>query len=106
MLETIQGIESALAGRTQADYSSDWVLKHAVERGIEIISEASRRLPVSLRDQRPEVNWKQIMGIGNILRHDYDEIVDEIIYEAARKKLAALKVAIIAIEAGLDEPTE
>ena len=66
----------------------------------------SRRLPAELRDSRPEIDWKQVLGIGNVLRHDYDDIVDEIIYRAVVEKLPPLKIAILAIEASLDEPEE
>lgn len=47
MLEALDGILTAVAGKTFDDYKSDWVLKHAVQRGIEIVSEASRALPRS-----------------------------------------------------------
>ena len=45
MLGAINGIQAAVAGKTLADYQGDWVLTHAIQRGIEIISEASRALP-------------------------------------------------------------
>jgi uncharacterized protein with HEPN domain len=44
MLESIRGIEKAIAGKTFRDYERSWVLRSAVERGIEVISEASRHL--------------------------------------------------------------
>lgn len=106
ILDSIQKIESAAEGVTLEEYSRDWRLKFAVERAIEILSEASRRLAPELGHQHPEVDWKQVMGIGNVLRHDYDDIVDSIILDAIRKRLPVLKSAIIAIEAGLDEPNE
>jgi uncharacterized protein with HEPN domain len=43
MLGAINGIQAAVAGKTFADYQGDWVLTHAVQRGIEIISEARLR---------------------------------------------------------------
>ena len=42
---------------------------------MEIISEATRRLPAALLKQHPEINWKQIMGMGSVLRHDYDDLL-------------------------------
>jgi uncharacterized protein with HEPN domain len=48
---------------------------YAIIRAREIVSEASRRLPESFRQRHPELPWKQIMGIGNVLRHDYDNVV-------------------------------
>jgi len=106
ILDSIDGIESAVRNRSLAEFAADWVVKHAVQRGIEIISEASRRLPEALRDQRPEIPWRSVMTIGNILRHDYDEIVDRVIYEVATKQLGPLRAAILAINANLDEPRE
>jgi uncharacterized protein with HEPN domain len=49
MLESIRGIEKALAGKTLRDYERSWLLRSAVERGIEIISEASRHLGNDLK---------------------------------------------------------
>ena len=106
ILGAIDGIEAAMAGRTLQEYSSNWLLKHGVERGIEIISEAARRIPANLRDQHPEIPWKQIMAMGNVLRHNYDRIADRIIFEVVEHDLAPLKAAIAAIEAGLEEPFE
>jgi len=53
MLETIRGIEAAIADRTFEEYQNDWVLRRAVERGLEIISEASRHLPAQWINQHP-----------------------------------------------------
>ena len=74
MLESIRGIERALAGKTIRDYERSWLLRSAVERGIEVISEASRHLGRDLKAQHKDVRWKDIAGIGNILRHDYQRI--------------------------------
>src|SRR6266403_6096777 len=66
MLESIRGIEKALAGKTMRDYERSWLLRSAVERGIEVISEASRHLGRDLKAQHKDVRWKDIAGIGNI----------------------------------------
>jgi uncharacterized protein with HEPN domain len=47
ILAAIEGIEAALAGKTFTDFQNDWLLRHGVQRGIEIISEASRHIPAS-----------------------------------------------------------
>ena len=51
ILNAIDGIQAALAGKSIADFERDWLLRHGVQRGIEIISEASRHLPVKLKAQ-------------------------------------------------------
>jgi uncharacterized protein with HEPN domain len=104
ILESIAGIEGALRNQIFDDYRSNWIMKHAVEHGIEIIAEAAKRLPPGLLALHAEVPWKSVIGIGNVLRHDYDEIVDRIIYDAATKGLPILKAAITAMDANLDEP--
>jgi uncharacterized protein with HEPN domain len=104
ILEAIDGIERAMANKSLEEYSADWLLKHGVERGIEIISEAARRIPPDLRNERPEIPWKQVMAIGNILRHNYDRIVDRVVYEVVAHDLRPLRSAIAAMEVQLHEP--
>lgn len=76
ILAALDGIEKATAGKTLLDFQADWLLKHGVERGIEIISEASRHLPDEILVTAPEIPWKQIRGIGNVLRHEYHKVAD------------------------------
>ena len=45
-----------------------------MERGVEIISEASRRLTDELKARHPEIPWQKVAGIGNVLRHNYEGI--------------------------------
>ena len=45
IVDAIDGIERAIRDRDIEDYSRDWLLKHGVQRGIEIISEVARHLP-------------------------------------------------------------
>lgn len=47
MLESIRGIEKAIAGKTLRDYERSWVLRSALERGVEVISEATVILAVN-----------------------------------------------------------
>jgi len=106
IIVSIDRIREATAGKTLSEYSSDWILKHAVERGIEIISEATRRLSREIGPQHPEIPWKQIGAIGNILRHEYDNVVDRVIFEVVQSDLAPLRELIATIEVGMDEPRE
>jgi uncharacterized protein with HEPN domain len=103
MLESIRGIEKAIAGKTFRDYERSWVLRSALERGIEVISEASRHLGREHKLRHKEVRWKDIAGIGNILRHEYQRVDGQIIWNAVRDDLPVLKKALLAIKAALDE---
>jgi uncharacterized protein with HEPN domain len=66
--EAIEGVEGAVRGKTLDDFSADWLLRHGVQRGVEIVSEATRRIPPELQARQPNIPWAQIMGIGNVLR--------------------------------------
>ena len=103
MPESIRGIEKAIAGKTFRDYERSWVLRSALERGVEVISEASRHLGRELKSQHKDVRWKDIAGIGNILRHEYQRVDGQIIWNAVRDDLPALKKALLAIKASLTE---
>ncbi|MBV9570386.1 MAG: DUF86 domain-containing protein [Alphaproteobacteria bacterium] len=104
ILDSIQGMEAATAGKTLDDFNRDWLLRHGVQRGIEIVSEAARRIPSDIQTAYPDVPWSQIMGIGNILRHEYHRISDIVVWNVVQRHLPALKAAIQAIDAQIDEP--
>ncbi len=68
----------------------------AATRAVEIVSEAARRLSQDFRDRHPDLPWKRIMGIGNVLRHNYENVVESIIWETARTHLDPLLAAVAA----------
>lgn len=67
---------------------------YAVARCLEIISEAARRLPSALRDRHPELPWRAIMGIGNVYRHDYDNVAEELVWRTVNQSLEPLLIAV------------
>lgn len=97
--EAIAEIERATAGKTFAEFQADWLLRHGVQRGIEIISEASRGIPEHLQQLRPEIPWATVRGIGNVLRHEYHRVVDGVVWAVVTDDLPPLKAAIEAIQA-------
>lgn len=92
-----------MAGLSFAAFQSDWELRFAVQRAVEIISEASRRIPDDLKSLRPEIHWRRVAGIGNVLRHQYQSISDKVIWDVVQDELPGLKTAIEAIAKALDE---
>lgn len=94
MLEEIESIERAVQSVTYEDFCAQWLLKRAVQRGIEILSEASRRLPEDVMAEHPDINWRQLSGIGNILRHEYHNISDRVIWDSIQEDFPPLKKAL------------
>lgn len=72
-------------------FETDWQRQWLVERGVEIISEASRHLTDDLKARHPEIPWQKVAGIGNVLRHDYESVAAPILWKLARDDLTALE---------------
>lgn len=94
MLDAIDGIETATGDMSVRQFSDDWLVKHAVQRGIEIISEAARHLPDDMLATAPEIPWNKVRGMGNILRHEYHKIADPIVWAVVIQDLPPLRAAI------------
>jgi uncharacterized protein with HEPN domain len=94
ILDAIAGVRLARGSLSLEQFRSDWIRRRAIERGIEIISEATRHLPDELKKTEPQLPWPQIAGVGNILRHGYDQIEDAVIFEIASDQLDDLDAAV------------
>jgi uncharacterized protein with HEPN domain len=67
---------------------------YAVTRCLEIISEASRRLPDDLKARHPSITWRQMAGAGNVYRHDYEDVAAQFVWETVQRALPPLRVVI------------
>jgi uncharacterized protein with HEPN domain len=63
-----------VAGIDYETFRDDLMRFHAVTRCLEIISEASRRLPDEMKARHPSIAWKEMAAAGNIYRHDYEDV--------------------------------
>jgi uncharacterized protein with HEPN domain len=73
--QSIRQIRLLLAGKTFDDMFTDAVTRAAFERFLEILSEASRSVPESWKMAHgPEIPWREIANIGNVLRHIYRKV--------------------------------
>ena len=91
MIDVIDHLKAAIEHEDFASFEKDWVLRHAAQRALEIISEASRHLPENLRATEPDTDWAQIRAIGNLLRHEYHRTSDKVIWKAINEHLDKLR---------------
>lgn len=82
------------AGQTPESFRNDRLIFYAVTRCLEIISEASRRLPEPVRDRHPEMPWRAIMDVGNVYRHEYDNVSEDAVWRTVQQRLPEL-VAVV-----------
>ncbi|MBV8054436.1 MAG: DUF86 domain-containing protein [Deltaproteobacteria bacterium] len=89
------------AGMSLETFKADRRTFYAVTRCLEIVSEAARRLPASVRDRHPELPWRAIMDVGNVYRHDYDNVAEEFVWRTVQQSLPPLhRIEIITVQPG------
>jgi uncharacterized protein with HEPN domain len=81
---------------TLVEFTADRRAFYAATRALEIISEAARRLSPAVRERHPDLPWRAIMGVGNVLRHNYDDVAEEQVWRTVLEDLPALDRAIAA----------
>ena len=94
MLEAALAVGRFLAGKTLEQYQQDELLRAAVERKVEIIGEAARRLSQPFTDAHPAIPWRRIMGTRHVLAHDYDTVDHTIVWRIATVYVPELVVQI------------
>ena len=81
-------------GLQRADFLADIRTVYAVTRCLEIISEASRRLPDDLKARHVAIPWKQMAGAGNVYRHDYEDVAARYVWDTVQRDLPPLRDVI------------
>ena len=74
---------------------------HAVTRCLEIISEASRRLPEDLKARHPTIAWREMAAAGNVYRHNYEYVAAHLVWETVQRALPPLRAVVEEEIAGL-----
>jgi uncharacterized protein with HEPN domain len=79
MANAIRRIQEFTANLTYDAYLESLLIQSAVERQLEILGEAARRLSAEFRQAHAKIDWRRIIGLRNILIHRYDEIRQQMI---------------------------
>ena len=98
MLVSIERAQEVAAGRTASDYRKDWKFRYALERALEIVSEASRTIPDEVTAEYPLIDWKGVHDIGNVLRHAYDNVSGHLLLGIVQDELPGLQHALFDIQ--------
>ncbi len=77
-----------------AAFCADKLRVYGVTRCLEIISEASRRLPDGLKARHPTIAWREMAGAGNVYRHDYEEVDADEVWVTVQDHLPPLRAAV------------
>src|SRR5207249_5621893 len=90
ILQAIAKTRSYVAGLTRESFAQDSMGIDAVNRNLEIIGEAAKMIPESIRAEYPNIEWKKIAGLRDILAHHYFEVDLDIVWDILQNKLPTL----------------
>jgi len=94
MLNAARSIERMLQGVTLEQFLADEMRRLAVERLLEIIGEAGRRVGKSFQDAHPEIPWRDIIALRNVVAHEYDRIDYDEIWAIASGDMPKLALSL------------
>ena len=90
----------------QEAYKNDLKTKSAVERQLQIVTEAAYRLGDEAEVLCAGLNWRRVRGMGNLLRRRYHKVEDEIVWATVKSDLPELRLVVSLVLAGADGPSE
>jgi uncharacterized protein with HEPN domain len=85
------------AGLTRDEFVANETLRRAFVRSLEIIGEATKKIPIEFRTQYPAVDWRAMSGMRDRLIHDYFGVDYELVWDVARNRVPELRRQVAAI---------
>ncbi len=103
ILISIQDVEEFITGITFEDFLKDKKTIKAVIRSLEVLGEASKKIPDEVRNRYPRIPWKRMAGMRDKLIHEYFGVDLEIVWNVAKKELPPVKSSIEKLVREIDQ---
>lgn len=106
MAEASRKVSNFVHDITLEQFASDEMRHAAVERQIIIIGEAARRISLVFKEAHPEIPWAQMVGLRNLVTHEYEKVDLQIIWKIANEnvpELTRLLAPLISSQPGLEQ---
>lgn len=94
ILDAMDKAEVLVEGVTYDQFAEDFRVNFAVVRALEIIGEATKRLPMNLRQDYPDIPWRGMAGLRDRIVHEYDTVDMEILWAVVKNEIPRLRPQI------------
>ena len=86
--------QSFIEGVSYEAFCESQLVFYGLTRCLEIVSEASRRLPEDLKSRHANIPWAEMAGAGNVYRHDYEDVQHRLVWGTAKTRLPELLATV------------
>ncbi|MBF7081721.1 DUF86 domain-containing protein [Desulfallas sp. Bu1-1] len=97
IIDSINKIERYTNNMSFQDFLQNELVQDGVVRNLEIIGEAVKKIPDNIKRRKPDIEWKKIAGLRDILIHDYFGVDVVIVWDIIKNKIPVLKKNILAL---------
>jgi uncharacterized protein with HEPN domain len=104
MLHALRTIGEYVRGKSYAEFEDDLLVQDAVVRRLTILGEAAMRLSPERRQSLPGITWKTIIGMRNVVVHQYDKVILERIWLTATEDVPQLEQVLAGVLASQPDP--
>lgn len=94
ILDAMNNAEAFVRGTSYDQFKDDLRTNFAIVRALEIIGEATKRLPTSLREQYPDIPWRNMAGMRDRIIHGYDTVDLQIVWDVVEKDIPQIRPQI------------
>jgi uncharacterized protein with HEPN domain len=91
IVDAMHKAEFAIAGVDYRQFAADFMINFVVARALEIVGEATKRLPLELREAYPDIPWRNMAGMRDRIIHGYDNLDFRIMWDVVTQDIPQLK---------------